>query len=67
LRHQDHLTLLDITSIKIGNTEVKSYCEELSLNMITNLKDFIAWAPNELQSVYPKPSEAKGKLTLLFR
>lgn len=54
----------DITSIKIGNIEVKSYCEEFSFEYDNQIEGFYSMGANELQSVYPKPSEAKGKLTL---
>jgi hypothetical protein len=54
----------DISSIKIGSTEVKAYCEEFSVEYDNKLEGFYSMGSNELQSVYSKPSEVKGKLTL---
>ncbi len=55
---------VDITSVKIGSTDIKAQCEEFSFEYDNGVEGFYAMGDNELKAVYPKPSESKGKLTL---
>lgn len=54
----------DVVAVKIGNTDIKANCEEFSFEYDNAIESFYSLGSNEPATYYPKPSEAKGKLTL---